>query len=156
MHRIGFYPLVGDLLHAGHILAIEEAKRNCDYLIVGLNCMPDGKCPVQSVYERYVQLQAVKYVDEIVPYCGRADLELLAASLHYDIRFLGDDYRDKDWDGKDIEAQLGKATHFLHRKHSMSSTELKKRIISTQQYTASHSANLRVGMSDEELLGVSG
>ena len=127
-YKVGFYPLVGDLLHAGHVLAIQEAKRNCDYLIVGLNCTPDGKHPVQSVYERYVQMKAVKYIDEIIPYAGRADMELLVSSLHYDIRFLGDDYRDKDWDGKAIEAKLGKKTHFLAREHFLSSTELKERI----------------------------
>ena len=71
MKLIGFYPVVGDLLHAGHILALEEAKENCDYLIVGLNCAPDGKNPVQSIYERFIQLRAVKYVDEIIPYGGR-------------------------------------------------------------------------------------
>ena len=54
MKQIGFYPVVGDLLHAGHILALEEAKENCDYLIVGLNCAPDGKNPVQSIYERFI------------------------------------------------------------------------------------------------------
>lgn len=128
--KIGFYPLVGDLLHAGHVLAIEEARRNCDYLIVGLNCAPDGKNPIQTVYERYIQLRAVKHVDEIVPYAGRKDMESLAASLHYHIRFLGDDYRDKDWDGKEIEAQLGKVPYFLSRQHSFSSTELKQRILS--------------------------
>lgn len=128
LQKIGFYPMVGDLLHAGHILAIEEAKRNCDYLIVGLNCAPDGKNPVQSIYERYIQLKAVKYIDEIIPYSGRVDLELLASSLHYDVRFLGDDYRDKDWDGKAVEEQLGKAPYFLSRKHYLSSTELKERI----------------------------
>lgn len=127
--KIGFYPVVGDLLHAGHILALEEAKQHCDYLIVGLNCTPDGKNPVQSAYERYIQLRAVKYVDEIVPYCGRKDMELLVASLPYDIRFLGDDYRGKSWDGKELEDQLGKKVHFLSRKHALSSTELKQRII---------------------------
>jgi glycerol-3-phosphate cytidylyltransferase len=71
MKLIGFYPVVGDLLHAGHILALEEAKENCDYLIVGLNCSPDGKNPVQSIYERFIQLRAVKYIDEIIPYGGR-------------------------------------------------------------------------------------
>lgn len=80
---VGFYPMVGDLLHAGHIIAIEEAKANCDYLIVGLNCAPDGKAPIQSIYERFMQLRAVKYIDEIIPYAGKADLELLAASLPY-------------------------------------------------------------------------
>ena len=57
---VGFYPMAADILHVGHLLAIEEAKRNCDYLIVGLNCIPDGKNPVQSIYERYMQLRAVK------------------------------------------------------------------------------------------------
>lgn len=125
---IGFYPMVGDVLHTGHLIAIEEAKNNCDYLIVGLNCSPDGKIPVQSVYERFMQLRAVKYIDEIIPYEGRNDLELLASSLSYHIRFLGEDYLNKDWDGKEIESKLNKKPFFLARKHSMSSTSLKERI----------------------------
>lgn len=126
---IGFYPMVADILHTGHLIAIEEAKTNCDYLIVGLNCTPDHKTPVQSVYERYMQLRAVKWVDEIIPYQGKKDLELIAASLKYDIRFLGQDYIGKEWDGKEIEEKLNKQIYFLHRQHSFSSTELKQRII---------------------------
>lgn len=126
--KIGFYPLVGDLLHTGHILALEEAKDNCDYLIVGLNCSPDNKTPTQSVYERFMQLRAIKFIDEIIPYQGKKDLELLATSLNYSVRFLGDDYKDKDWDGKEIEHSLNKDTYYLNRKHYLSSTELKKRI----------------------------
>lgn len=126
--KIGFYPLVGDLLHAGHILALEEAKANCDYLIVGLNCAPENKKPIQSIYERFIQLRAVKYIDEIIPYQGKKDLELLASSLDYSIRFLGDDYRNKDWDGKEIETHLNKTPYYLHRQHCLSSTELKDRI----------------------------
>lgn len=128
--KIGFYPLVGDLLHTGHILAIEEAKNNCDYLIVGLNCLPNSKEPIQSIYERFMQLRAVKFIDEIIPYQGRKDLELLVSSLDYSVRFLGDDYRNKDWDGKEIEACLNKTPYFLHRQHCLSSTELKNRITS--------------------------
>ena len=128
MSKIGFYPMVADLLHAGHIMALEEARNNCDYLIVGLNCAPDGKNPIQSVFERYVQLRGSKYIDEIIPYAGRKDLELLASTLSYDIRFLGEDYKDKDWDGKTIETNLGKVPYFLQRKHYLSSTELKERI----------------------------
>ena len=93
---IGFYPMVADVLHAGHILAIQEAKENCDYLIVGLNCNPENKKPIQSIYERYIQLKACKYIDEIIPYSGKLDLELLAKSLRYDIRFLGEDYMNKE------------------------------------------------------------
>lgn len=126
--KIGLYPLVGDLLHPGHILAMQEAKSNCDYLIVALNCTPDGKRPIQSIYERYIQLSAIKYIDQIIPYQGKEDLELLASSLNYDIRFLGEDYRNKTWDGKEIELKLNKEIHFLKRQHDLSSTELKNRI----------------------------
>ena len=126
---IGFYPMAADILHAGHMVALEEAKSHCDYLIVGLNCAPDGKNPVQSIYERFIQLRAVKWIDEIIPYQGRKDLELLASSLNYDIRFVGEDYYNKDWDGKDIEQKLNKKFYYLSRKHSLSSTELKNRII---------------------------
>lgn len=126
--KIGLYPLVGDLLHPGHILAMQEAKNNCDYLIVALNCTPDGKCPIQSIYERYIQLSAIKYIDQIIPYQGKEDLELLASSLNYDIRFLGEDYRNKTWDGKEIELKLNKEIYFLKRQHDLSSTELKNRI----------------------------
>lgn len=93
--KIGFYPMVGDLLHTGHILALQEAKANCDYLIVGLNAKPDNKFPVQSLFERYIQLKAVKYVDEVIPYDGELDLQLICTALDYDIRFVGADYLNK-------------------------------------------------------------
>jgi len=124
----GFYPIVGDCLHAGHILAMKEAKEHCDYLIVGMNCKPDGKNPVQSVFERFIQLDGVKYIDKIIPYAGKSDMELVCSSLDYDIRFLGEDYIDKEWDGKAIEEKLGKKVYFLKRRHTMSSTSLKERI----------------------------
>lgn len=127
--KVGFYPMCADILHTGHILALEEAKQNCDYLIVGLNCKPDTKQPVQSIYERFMQLRAVKFIDEIIPYEGRTDLELLAISLSYDIRFVGEDYLGKDWDGRKEEQQLNKEVYYLTRKHSLSSTELKQRLI---------------------------
>lgn len=127
--RIGFYPMVADILHAGHIIAIEEAKKNCDYLIVGLNCSPDNKTPIQSIYERFMQLRAVKFIDEIIPYQGKTDLELIASSLNYSIRFIGDDYRNKPWDGKEIEVCLNKMPYYLHRQHYLSSSELKERIL---------------------------
>ena len=126
---IGLYPMAADILHAGHILAIEEAKQNCDYLIVALNCTPDNKSPIQSIYERYMQLRAVKWIDEIIPYGGKKDLEIIAASLNYDVRFVGEDYLNKTWDGKEIEKQLGKTVYYLKRKHMFSSTELKQRLL---------------------------
>ena len=121
--------MCADILHAGHILALEEAKKNCDYLIVALNTHPDGKRPVQSVLERYLQLRAVKYVDDIVPYQGKKDMEALASVFEYDIRFLGSDYKDKEWDGKDQETRRGIAPHFIDRCHGFASTELKERIV---------------------------
>lgn len=126
--RIGFYPMAADILHTGHVLALEEARNHCDYLIVGLNCTPDGKNPVQSIYERFMQLRAVKFIDEIIPYQGRKDLEQIAASLNYNIRFLGSDYANKDWDGKEVEQRLGKRVYYLKRNHNFSSTELKERL----------------------------
>ena len=129
--KVGFYPMAADILHTGHLVAIEEASQNCDYLIVGLNCTPDGKSPIQSIYERFMQLRAVKWIDEIIPYQGRSDLERVAASLNYNIRFLGEDYRNKDWDGKEVEQKLNKTPYFLTRQHNFSSTELKNRILKT-------------------------
>lgn len=129
--KIGLYPMAADILHTGHMLAIEEAKQHCDYLIVCLNCTPDGKTPIQSIYERYIQLRAVKWIDEILPYQGKKDLELIASSFNYDIRFLGSDYVNKDWDGKAIEQKLNKEIYFLKRYHNFSSTELKQRLKNT-------------------------
>lgn len=127
---VGFYPLCGDLLHVGHLLAIEEASQHCDELIIGLNCTPDGKSPVQSIYERFMQLRAVKGIKEIIPYGGREDMERLCGTLNYDIRFLGEDYKKYDWDGKEIEAKRGIEPYFIERSHNLSSTELKNRIVS--------------------------
>lgn len=128
--RIGLFPMCADILHAGHILALEEAKKDCDYLIVALNTHPDGKNPVQSVFERYIQLCAVKYVDEVIPYQGREDMEILASILEYDVRYLGSDYMYKDWDGREQEIGRGIETYFIEREHSFSSSELKERILS--------------------------
>lgn len=122
---IGFFPMCADLLHAGHVLALEEAKQYCDYLIVGLNVRPDGKNPLQSSYERYMQLKAVKFVDEIIPYDGADDMINVVQSLNYDIRFLGEDYRDKSWDGKDQETA---APFFVKRRHRFSTSNLFERM----------------------------
>lgn len=120
--------MVADILHTGHVIAIEEAKQNCDYLIVALNCSSENKLPIQSIYERYMQLRAVKWIDEIIPYQGKKDLELLAETLDYSIRFVGEDYINKSWDGKEIEQKLNKEIYYLKRRHNLSSTELKNRI----------------------------
>lgn len=126
---IGFYPICGDVLHAGHILAIQEAKCNCDYLIVGLNVKPGNKTPVQSVAERWIQLSAVRWVDSIIPYEGKKDCEFLCKALNYQVRFVGEDYLGKDWDGKREEQERCIKVHYLRREHNLSSTELKERLV---------------------------
>lgn len=126
--KVGLFPMCADILHVGHILALEEAKKHCDVLIVALNTHPDGKNPVQSVFERYIQLSAVKWVDKIIPYQGKADMERISLTLDYQIRFLGEDYIDKEWDGKVQEQERNIKPFFISRKHGFSSTELKKRI----------------------------
>ena len=126
--KIGIFPMVADVLHIGHLLSIEEAKKNCDYLIIALHCCPDYKDPVQSIYERFMQLRAVKWVDEVIPYRDRHDMLTMLKSLNYDVYFLGEDYKGKDWDSKQLLSSLGKDIIYLPRQHDFSSTNLKARI----------------------------
>ena len=127
--RVGLFPMVADVLHAGHILAIKEAKENCDYLIVALYCKPKRKPNiVQSIFERYVQLSAIKYVDEVIPYEDEEDTTRMLLSLKFDVYFLGADYKNKSFDGKDILKNLNKDIYYLSRNHTMSSTKLKEDI----------------------------
>lgn len=131
---IGFTCSTFDLLHAGHITMLEEAKRHCDYLIVGLQTdptidRPDSKnSPVQSIVERQIQLSAVKYVNEIVVYTTEQDLKDLLLTLPIDVRVLGDEYKNKDFTGKDIAKQRGIKLIYNGRDHSFSSTSLRKRV----------------------------
>ena len=126
---IGFTCGAFDLLHAGHIVMLEEAKSHCDHLIVGLQTDPtidreEKNKPVQSVYERYVQLNAVRYVDEIIPYDTEQSLIDLLQSQKINIRFIGEDYRDKGFTGDDLPLQV----FYTSRQHSFSSSSLRKRI----------------------------
>lgn len=126
---IGLFPMCGDVLHTGHITALKEAKDNCDVLIVALNTHPDGKTPVETVYERWTKLNELRCVDLVIPYQGRKDMELLAGTLNYNVRFLGNDYVDKEWDGKAQESLRGIQPYFIKRDiHGLSSTQLKTRI----------------------------
>lgn len=130
--KIGLFPMCGDVLHAGHIAALKEAKEHCDFLIVALNTHPDGKSPVESVYERFTKLSELKCVDQVIPYQGKKDMELLAATLNYNVRFLGNDYVNKAWDGKEQERKRCIPPYFMQRDlHGLSSTQLKERIKSS-------------------------
>lgn len=131
--KIGFTASAFDLLHSGHTLMLEEAKQQCDYLIVGLQTdptldRPSKNKPVQTVVERYLQLRACKYVDEIIPYSTEQDLEDILASMHIDIRILGVEYRDKDFTGRDICKKRGIEIFFNQRDHRFSSSDLRKRV----------------------------
>jgi glycerol-3-phosphate cytidylyltransferase len=131
---IGFTCSTFDLLHAGHITMLEEAKHHCDYLIVGLQNdptedRPEKNKPVQSIVERQIQLAAVKYVDEIVIYNTEQDLTDLLLTLPINVRILGDEYKIKDFTGKNIAKQRGCKIVYNGRDHSFSSTSLRKRVI---------------------------
>jgi glycerol-3-phosphate cytidylyltransferase len=131
--KIGFTCSTFDLLHAGHITMLEEAKHHCDYLIVGLQNdptedRPEKNAPIQSIVERQIQLAAVKYVDEIVIYNTEQDLIDLLLTLPIDIRVLGDEYKNKDFTGKDIAKKRGSKIVYNGRDHSFSSTSLRKRV----------------------------
>lgn len=130
--RVGLFPMVADVLHAGHISALREAKEQCDYLIVGLHCNPTYKTPVQSIYERYTQLDAVRYVDKVIPYTNRDDAELLIRTLEFDVYFLGEDYRGKKFECSEVLDELHKEIYYLHRGHSLSSTNVKDRIVQSK------------------------
>jgi glycerol-3-phosphate cytidylyltransferase len=130
---IGFTCSTFDLLHAGHILMLAEAKSVCDYLIVALQTdpsidRPDTKNkPVQSVVERYVQLSAVKFVDQIIVYQTEKDLEDMLMFLPITVRFIGEEYEGKEFTGKDICEDRGIKIWYNSRKHRFSSSELRQR-----------------------------
>ena len=131
--KVGFTCSTFDLLHAGHIQMLREAKEQCDYLLVGLQIDPSidrpGKnSPIQSIVERYTQLNAVEYVDEIVPYATETDLTDILTMYHIDVRILGEEYREKDFTGKDICKKRGIQLYFNKRDHRFSSSDLRKRV----------------------------
>lgn len=123
-----------DLLHAGHVAMLEEAKRKCDYLIVGLHTdptidRPDTKNkPIQSIYERWKQLNAMKAVNEVIPYDTEKDLRNMLATLSVNLRFIGSDYINKEITGSDICKSKDIEIVYIERIHNYSSTELRERI----------------------------
>ncbi len=131
---VGFTCSTFDLFHAGHIIMLKEAKSVCDYLIVGLQTDPtidrkEKNKPVQSIFERYVQLQACKYVDEIVVYATEKDLVDILLSYPINIRILGDEYEHKAFTGRQECIQKGIKFYFNKREHTFSTTELRQRVI---------------------------
>lgn len=136
--RVGFTCSAFDLLHAGHIAMLQEAKSQCDYLIVGLQSDPsldraEKNQPVQSIVERQQQLRGCKYVDEIWVYDTERDLEDLLAVLPITIRILGEEYKGRDFTGYQICKKRGIQFYYNRRLHDWSSSELRQRIQEQQQ-----------------------
>ena len=131
--RIGFTASQFDMLHAGHVAMLSEAKNHCDYLIAGLQNnaswdRPEKNAPIQSIVERQIQLAATRYVDEIVVYNTEKDLEDILLTLPIDVRILGVEYRDREFTGKDICNKRNIKLIFNSRDHSFSSSSLRKRV----------------------------
>jgi glycerol-3-phosphate cytidylyltransferase len=124
----GFTCSTFDLLHPGHIEMLRDAKQQCDYLIVGLQVdpsldRPEKNKPIQTLHERMIQLEAVKYVDQIIPYQSEQDLIQLIKLINPDLRIVGEEYRDKQFTGKDL-TQI----YYNSRKHNLSSSALRDKI----------------------------
>jgi len=131
--KVGFTCSAFDMLHSGHIQMLRDAKEQCDYLICGLQTdpsadRPEKNRPIQTVVERYTQLKAVQYVDEIIPYATEEDLKDILSMYHIDVRILGDEYREKDFTGKEICKRRDIALYFNKRDHRFSSSELRRRV----------------------------
>lgn len=132
--KIGFNCSSWDLFHAGHVTMLKMEKEMCDYLIVALQVDPTvdrpgiKNKPTQSIYERYIQLQACKYVDEILVYSTEYDLLQLLMTQKIDIRFLSEEYLNRDFTGKQYCIQNRIELHYHKREHDYSSSELRNRV----------------------------
>ena len=128
--KIGFTCSTFDLFHAGHIMMLKEAKAQCDYLIVGLQTDPTidrpetKNKPIQTLFERFVQLQSCRYVDEIVPYSTEKELVDILLSYPIDVRIIGEEYKDAHFTGREFDIEM----YYNRRKHSFSTTSLRQRV----------------------------
>jgi glycerol-3-phosphate cytidylyltransferase len=131
--RVGITASAFDLLHAGHIAMLQEAKSICDYLICALHIDPSTERnlknkPCQSIVERHIQLSAVKYVDEIIPYATEQDLLDILNTKKIDVRIIGDEYKGAGFTGKNIDIDV----YYNSRSHRFSSSELRERVHALQ------------------------
>jgi len=126
---VGFTASSFDLMHAGHVVMLQESKQLCDYLIIGLLTdptldRPDTKNkPIQSIFERYVQVASCQYVDEVIPFESEKDLEDMIQTINPDIRICGEEYKNKEHTGKGLCH-----IHYNKRRHSFSTSELRERV----------------------------
>ena len=136
--KVGFTCSTFDLFHAGHVMMLKEAKTQCDYLIVGLMIDPTvdrpgtKNKPVQTVLERFIQVKACSYVDEIIPYGTEKELLDILTSYPIDVRIIGEEYKDKQFTGYNLPI----AVYFNSRQHSFSTTELRQRVLDIEKVKA--------------------
>lgn len=140
--KIGFVASCFDLFHAGHIMMLKEAKKQCDYLIVGLQTdptvdRPEKNKPIQSIFERHIQLEACKYVDEIVVYATEKDLMDVLQSFSIDVRIIGEEYMHKSFTGKELSIEI----YYNKRRHSFSTSELRQRVVDREKVKNESSNN---------------
>jgi len=138
--KIGITFSTFDMLHAGHIAMLSEAKNHCDYLICGLQTDPTidrpetKNSPIQSIVERQIQLAACRYVDEVVVYQTEQDLVDLLLILPLDVRILGVEYEEKNFSGRDECYDRGIDIVFNGRDHSFSSSSLRRRVVAAESH----------------------
>ena len=131
--KVGITFSTFDLLHAGHVKMLEEAKRVCDYLIVGLQLDPsidraEKNAPTQTIIERYIQLKGCIHVDEIIPYVTENDLLDILQSFKIDVRIVGDEYIEKQYTGRSYCEKKGIDIYYNSRDHRFSSSGLRKQV----------------------------
>ena len=130
---VGFTCGTFDLVHAGHVLMLQEASEVCDFLVVGLHIDPSQERewknkPIQTIHERFIQLEAIKYVDFVLPYHFEQDMHELLQILRVNVRIVGEEYRNKPLSGEHLHEELNIRLHYNNRGHGFSSTELRDRV----------------------------
>jgi len=138
--RVGITASTFDLLHAGHVAMLREAKEQCDHLICALQIDPtidriEKNKPIQTVVERYTQLAAVRYVDEVIVYSTEQDLLDILQMYPINVRILGDEYKLKEFTGKNECRKLGIELHFNSRNHRFSTSDLRERVCNERKKT---------------------
>jgi glycerol-3-phosphate cytidylyltransferase len=131
--KMGFTASTFDLLHAGHVQMLADAKDQCDYLVVGLQVdpsvdRPEKNKPVQTLVERFIQLKGVKYVDEIICYQTEEDLLDILKIYPINVRILGEEYKEKEFTGRDLCKRKNIELYFNKRDHRFSSSDIRQRV----------------------------
>ena len=135
---VGITASTFDLFHAGHIVMLEDAKKQCDWLIAAIQTDPTidrpntKNKPVQSIIERQIQVSACKYVDDVIVYNTEKELEDILLTFPIDVRIMGEEYKDKNFTGKEICEKRNIQIYFNKRDHYFSSTDLRTRVFEAE------------------------